>query len=73
MLMKRVSCTVILLVLAVLCAFPVSAAGDEKTLDYYFLNACEHCSPEDDFAALFRRLTGQAPGSVEVCFHNVLR
>ena len=71
MLMKRVCCIVIILILAGLAAFSVSIAENEKTLEYYFLNACEHCSPEDDFAALFQRLTGQPLGSKEVRFHNV--
>ena len=47
------------------------AASGEEVLQYFYLNACEQCTPEEDFAAEFLRLTGQSLADHQVVFHNV--
>lgn len=47
------------------------AASGEEVLQYFYLNACEQCTPEEDFAADFQRLTGQSLADHQVVFHNV--
>ena len=66
-LLKRIVC------LLALAALPgtVYAMAEPEALRYYYLNPCEHCSPEADFAELFRRLTGRSLDGVAVEYFNV--
>lgn len=48
-----------------------AAVAQEEVMHYYFINACESCTPEADFADEFLRLTGQELSDQQVIFHNV--
>jgi len=48
-----------------------AAVAQENVMHYYFINACESCTPEADFADEFLRLTGQELSDQQVIFHNV--
>lgn len=52
---------------------PGRAMAQQEPLQYFFLNACESCTPEEDFADEFRRLTGQELANYEVTFYNVFQ
>ena len=65
--LEKIAC--LLALAALLC--PVHAPAEQEALRYYYLNPCEHCSPEADFAERFRRLTGRALEGVEVEYFNV--
>ena len=60
-----------LLVLLACLLVACQAASGEEVLEYFYLNACEQCTPEEDFAAEFLRLTGQSLADQKVVFHNV--
>ena len=49
----------LLLALLALCAHALAEnAGARHSVEYYYRNYCESCTPEADFAAQFRELTG---------------
>ena len=49
------------------------ALAEQETLRYFFLNPCESCSPEEDFARDYERVTGQTLTDGQVEFYNVFR
>lgn len=61
-----------LLVLLACLLLVCQAASGEELLQYFYLNACEQCTPEEDFAAEFLSLTGQSFAEHQVVFYNVL-
>ncbi len=60
-----------LLLVLLICFTIGTAAAQQETLQYFYLNACESCTPEENFAEEFYRLTGQDLSGHEVVFHNV--
>ena len=49
----------LLLALLALCAHALAEdTGARHSVEYYYRNYCESCTPEADFAAQFRELTG---------------
>lgn len=60
-----------MLLVLLVCLLVGTAAAEKEPLQYFYLNACESCTPEDDFAAEFHRLTGQELSGHEVVFYNV--
>ena len=47
----KIAC--LLALAALLC--PVHAPAEQEALRYYYLNPCEHCSPEADFDKTIER------------------
>ena len=67
--MKAVRWICALLALPLVCA----AMAEAEEIQYFFLNPCESCSPEADFARDFKRLTGQTLPEGGVRYYNVFR
>lgn len=70
--MKTIKALLCMLVCFMLSGLmPGGAVAQQEPLQYFFLNACESCTPEEDFADEFRRLTRQELSGYEVAFYNV--
>lgn len=64
------TCKILLLLLVCITALSFSAAAEEE-LHYFYFHICEQCTPQEDFANEFKRLTGQNLEKYKVVFHNV--
>ena len=62
----------ILAVLLLVLCLAARAESDGDTVEYYYENICESCTPEEDFAARYQVLTGQPISEVRFTGYNVL-
>ncbi len=68
--MKRFFCLMLACLLA-LGLFQKALAENKPELLYFFENYCGSCTPEEDFIATFRELTGKNTGDYDCKFYNI--
>ena len=68
--MKRFFCITLVLLLVFGCV-PKAPAESKPELQYFFESYCGSCTPEEDFIATFRNLTGKSASDYDCKFYNI--
>lgn len=68
--MKRYFCLMLILLLA-FGLIPKALAESKPELKYFFENYCGSCTPEEDFIAAFREMTGKNASDYDCKFFNI--
>ncbi|MGN0803378.1 MAG: hypothetical protein ACI4MF_12355 [Candidatus Faecivicinus sp.] len=71
--MSRRAVRAALLLLLCLLVLPGALAEDRHTVLYFYENYCESCTPEEDFAEIFRSLTGLDLADCDYSAYNAVR